>query len=227
MPLVVKDLVKETTTTTGTGTVTLAGAASGYQSFSAIGDGNTTFYCINLGSEWEVGLGTYTASGTTLSRDVVFASSNSGSAVNFSAGTKEVFCTYPAGTAVYTDGSGSYAAGSLTVSDSIGWRGMPQNAQSAAYTLAAGDAGKTIVHPASDNNARTFTIPANASVAFPIGTTITFINMINTVTISITSDTLYQAGSGATGSRTLSAYGVATAVKVGSTGWIISGNGLT
>ena len=110
---------------------------------------------------------------------------------------------------------------------SVGYTGMPQNAQSAAYTLVAGDAGKTIVHPASDNNARTFTIPANASVAFPVGTTITFINMINTVTIAITSDTLYQAGDGSTGSRTLAAYGIATAVKVSSTSWIISGNGLS
>ena len=110
---------------------------------------------------------------------------------------------------------------------SVGYTGMPQNAQSAAYTLVAVDAGKTIVHPASDNNARTFTIPANASVAFPVGTTITFINMINTVTIAITSDTLYQAGDGSTGSRTLAAYGIATAVKVSSTSWIISGNGLS
>jgi len=110
---------------------------------------------------------------------------------------------------------------------SVGYTGMPQNAQSAAYTLVAGDAGKTIVHPASDNNARTFTIPANASVAFPVGTTITFINMINTVTVAITSDTLYQAGDGSTGSRTLAAYGIATAVKVSSTTWIISGNGLS
>jgi len=110
---------------------------------------------------------------------------------------------------------------------SVGYTGMPQNAQSADYTTVAADAGKTIVHPASDNNARTFTIPANASVAFPVGTTITFINMINTVTIAITSDTLYQAGDGSTGSRTLAAYGIATAVKVSSTSWIISGNGLS
>lgn len=96
MPLVVKDRVKETTTTQGTGTVTLAGASSGYQSFSAIGNGNTTYYTIAGGAEWEVGIGTYTASGTTLSRDTVLASSNSGSAVNFSAGVKDVFVTYPA-----------------------------------------------------------------------------------------------------------------------------------
>ena len=103
MALVVKDRVKETSTTTGTGTFTLAGAVSGFQSFSAIGNANTTYYAIVGGSQWEVGLGTYTSSGTTLSRDTILASSNSGSAVNFSAGTKDVFCTYPAGKAVYGD----------------------------------------------------------------------------------------------------------------------------
>jgi hypothetical protein len=105
MPLVVKDRVNETSTTTGTGTFTLAGAVTGFQSFSAIGNGNTTYYTIVLqgGSEWEVGLGTYTSSGTTLSRDTVLSSSNSGSLVNFSAGTKNVFCDYPAPKAVYGD----------------------------------------------------------------------------------------------------------------------------
>ena len=98
MPFIVKDRVKETSTTTGTGTITLAGASSGFQSFSAIGNGNSTYYCIaaQSGTEWEVGIGTYTSSGTTLSRDSVLSSSNSGSLVNFSAGTKDVFVTYPA-----------------------------------------------------------------------------------------------------------------------------------
>ena len=98
MAFVVADRVKETTTTTGTGTITLAGAATGFQSFSAIGDGNTTFYTIagQGTSEWEVGIGTYTSSGTTLSRDQVFSSSNSGATVDFSAGIKDVFVTYPA-----------------------------------------------------------------------------------------------------------------------------------
>ena len=98
MALVLKDRVRETTTTTGTGTVTLAGAVTGFQSFTAIGDGNITYYCIaGQGTdEWEVGIGTYTASGTTLSRTTVLESSNSGNLVNFSAGTKDVFVTYPA-----------------------------------------------------------------------------------------------------------------------------------
>lgn len=105
--------------------------------------------------------------------------------------------------------------------------GVPLTSQSAAYQLVAADAGKSIVHPISDNNARTFTIPANGTVAYPVGTTITFINLINTVTIAITTDTMYLAGAGTTGSRTLAAYGMATAVKVTSTSWVISGNGLT
>src|SRR6056300_1542227 len=95
MALVVKDRVRETTTTTGTGTVTLAGAVTGFQSFSAIGDGNTTYYTITDGTDWEVGIGTYTASGTTLSRDTILESSNSGAAITL-AGTSNVFVTYPA-----------------------------------------------------------------------------------------------------------------------------------
>ena len=103
MAFVLKDRVKETSTTTGTGTFTLAGAVTGFQTFAAIGDGNTTYYAIVLqgGSEFEVGLGTYTSSGTTLSRDTILSSSNSNNAVNFSAGTKNVFCDYPAPKAVY------------------------------------------------------------------------------------------------------------------------------
>ena len=105
MALVLADRVKETTTTTGTGTVTLLGASSGFQSFAAVGNGNTTYYTIagQGTSEWEVGIGTYTSSGTTLSRTTVLASSNSGSLVTFSAGTKDVFVTYPAGKSVYWD----------------------------------------------------------------------------------------------------------------------------
>ena len=109
MAFVLADRVQETTTTTGTGTVTLAGAVTGFQSFAAIGNGNTTFYTIaeQSGSGWEVGIGTYTASGTTLSRDTILESSNSGSAVNFGAGTKNVFVTYPAERAVYGLTAGS------------------------------------------------------------------------------------------------------------------------
>jgi hypothetical protein len=106
---------------------------------------------------------------------------------------------------------------------------IPQNSQSTAYTLVATDAQKHILHPSADTTARTFTIPANASVAYPIGTALTFINQngAGVVTISINSDTLRLAGAGTTGSRTLAANGLATAIKVTSTEWIISGTGLT
>ena len=100
MALVLADRVQETTATTGTGTVTLAGAVTGYQTFAAVGNGNSTYYTIAGGAEWEVGIGTYTSSGTTLSRTTVLSSSNSGSLVNFSAGTKNVFVTYPASVSV-------------------------------------------------------------------------------------------------------------------------------
>ena len=110
MALVLKDRVKETTAVTGTGTATLLGAAAGYQSFSAIGNGNTTYYVIagQTTTEWEVGLGTYTSAGTTLSRTTILASSNGGSAVSFSAGTKDVWCDYPAARSVNYDGTGVY-----------------------------------------------------------------------------------------------------------------------
>jgi hypothetical protein len=103
MALVVKDRVKETTTTTSTGTYTLAGAVTGFQSFAVVGNGNSTYYTVTDGTNWEVGVGTYTSSGTTLSRDTILTSSNSGSAVNWGAGSKDVFLTYPAERSVFVD----------------------------------------------------------------------------------------------------------------------------
>ncbi len=484
MALVIADRVRETSTTTGTGTLTLGGAVAGYQTFSSgIGNGNTCYYAITLGSDWEVGLGTYTSSGTTLSRDTILASSNANAAVNFGAGTKDVFVTYPADKAVFKESGGNVAldvssssaalritqtgsgnalvvedstnpdstpfvvdttgrtkvggttsptlsgftaskldvlsnassggggatfqqwsadlygaqqmfiksrsstigtnavvssgdivgmmrfyaddgstfvpaadirvnvdgtpgtndmpgrlvfsttadgasspterfrisnfggwglaganygtsgtqaivsngnaaaptwqtivtpdatqtltnktlttpvistisnTGTLTLPTStdtlvgrattdtltnktisgasntltvdgtneVGYKNIPQNSQSAAYTLVLGDAGKHILHPSADTTARIFTIPANSSVAFPIGTAVTFVNQnsAGTITIAITTDTMRLAGAGTTGSRTLAANGVATAIKITSTEWIISGTGLT
>ncbi len=106
MALVVKDRVRETTNTTGTGTYTLAGAVTGFQSFSVIGNGNTTYYAASDGTNWEVGIGTYTSSGTTLARTTILESSNSGSAVNWGAGAKDIFVTYPAERSVYLNAAG-------------------------------------------------------------------------------------------------------------------------
>ena len=112
MALVLQDRVKETSTTSSTGTFTLAGASTGFQSFAAVGNGNTTYYAIvsQTLTEWEVGIGTYTLSGTTLSRTTVLASSNGGSLVNFSAGTKDVFVTYPSEKSVNLDAAGNATA---------------------------------------------------------------------------------------------------------------------
>ncbi len=125
----------------------------------------------------------------------------------------------------------SGASNTLTVdgTDAVGFRNIPQNSKSVAYTLVLTDSGKHIFHPSADTTARTFTIPANGSVAYPIGTAITFINQngAGVVTIAITTDTMRLSPAGTTGSRTLAANGSATCVKVTSTEWLISGSGLT
>jgi hypothetical protein len=127
-----------------------------------------------------------------------------------------------------TPASGNLSACTVDGTDAVGFRNIPQNSQSAAYTLVLADAGKHIFHPSSDANARTYTIPANGSVAYPIGTAITFINMTSqVVTIAITTDTMYLSSAGTTGSRSLAQYGSATAIKMTSTTWLISGSGLT
>jgi hypothetical protein len=113
--------------------------------------------------------------------------------------------------------------------DSKGYLGAPQVSQSAAYTLVLSDAGKHILHPSADVTARIFTIPANASVAFTIGDAVTFVNQNGggDITIAITTDTMRLAGAGTTGSRTLTANGIATAIKVTATEWLINGTNLT
>ena len=109
MALVINNRVRETTSTTGTGAVTLGGAVGGFQTFAAgIGNDNTTYYAISINSEseWEVGLGTLNADSSTLTRTTVLESSNGDAAVDFAAGSKEVFCTLPSEKAVYLDASG-------------------------------------------------------------------------------------------------------------------------
>jgi len=127
-----------------------------------------------------------------------------------------------------TPTSGTLSNCTVDGTNEVGFKNIPQNSQSASYTLVLADAGKHIFHPSTDANARTFTIPANSSVAYPIGTAITFINMTSqVVTIAITTDTMYLSSAGTTGSRSLAQYGSATAIKMTSTTWLISGSGLT
>lgn len=124
MALVIADRVKETTTTTGTGALSLGGAETNYVAFSsALADADTTYYAIvdYTNNDWEVGLGTYASAGNTLTRTTVLASTNAGSAVNLSAGTKDVFITYPSGKAVYGDASNDVRlGGNLYISNGAG-----------------------------------------------------------------------------------------------------------
>ena len=132
------------------------------------------------------------------------------------------------GGALGTPSSGTLSSCTVDGTDAVGFRNIPVNSQSAAYTAVLADSGKCIFHPSTDANARTFTIPANGSVAYPIGTAISFVNMTSqVVSIAITTDTMYLAGTGTTGTRSLAQYGTATALKLTSTTWIISGAGLT
>jgi len=146
MALALYDRVRETSTIVGTGTATLLGAVPGYQSFSVVGNANTTYYCIfNTGTtEWEVGIGTYTLSGTTLSRTTILSSSNSGSAVSFTAGTKDVFVTYPAGYTAFATNNASQSSGQVLTSNGTGvgptWQAAPAAAAGTltGATLASG-----------------------------------------------------------------------------------------
>ena len=159
------------------------------------------------------------------------SSANLASAVTDETGSGSlVFATSPTlvTPVLGTPTSGTLSGCTVDGTDSVGFRNVPINSQSAAYTAVLADSGKAILHPSTDANARTFTIPANGSVAYALGTAITFINMTSqVVTIAITTDTMYLAGTGTTGSRSLAQYGMATAVKMTSTTWIISGNGVT
>lgn len=200
-----------TTTATAAGTTTLTVASTRFQFFT----GSTTqTVALPVTSTLFTGL-TYTIANN--STGVVTVNSSGGNAVLVMGpqSVADIVCILTSGT----------TAASWSVQSN--YANVPQNSQSAAYTTVLSDAGKHILHPTADNNARTFTIDSNANVPYPIGTTITFVNQINTVTISITSDTLTLAGAGSTGSRSLAASGIATAMKIASTSWIISGVGLT
>ena len=193
----------------------VTGTAAGLTAGTVTTNANLTGHVTSVGNAAVLGSFTSAQLATALSNET-----GSGSAV---------FATSPTlvTPALGTPASGNLSSCTADGTDSVGFKNIPQNSKSAAYTLVLTDAGKHIFHPVGDNTARTFTIPANSSVAYPIGTAITFINMaVADVTIAITSDTLNLASEGTTGSRTLAQYGVATAIKMVATNWIISGNGL-
>ena len=243
MPLVIADRVRETSTTTGTGTLTLAGAVSGFQTFStAIGNTNTCYYTIVNGSEFEIGLGTVGAG--TLARTTVLKSSNAGSAVNFSAGTKDVFATYPADRAVLTDISqtltnktltsptlttpvlGTPTSGALSNctadgTNGVGYRNIPNSgAKTSSYTLVASDVGKFI----ELGTGGSVVVPASV---FAAGDAISIFNntsgSISNTCSAVT--TVYKGGTDADiASFSVTTRGVATILFITATVAVVTGN---
>ena len=218
MAHITKDRVADTSTTTGTGNITVSGTApTGYRTFSAVcAAGDTFFYNIAHQSlnEWESGLGTYSSAGV-FARTTVIESSNANAAVNFSAGTKDVFITLTAGKTVQLDPNGN-------ASDNKGeLRVLPANSQTAAYTLVATDHGKHISITTGG-----ITVPSGV---FGVGDNVTIFNNSgsNQTITQGTSVTLRQAGTANTGNRTLAQYGIATLLCVASNTFVISGAGLS
>jgi hypothetical protein len=229
----------------GSGTISAAAAATDYVAPSAYASVNgLTMATARLlgrttaggGAAEEISIG----SGLTLSGGSLSASGGSGTVTSVSVVSANGFggsvatasstpaITITTGVTGLLKGNGtgvSAAVAGVDYSAAV----LTLSSQSAAYTLVLGDANGGILHPSSDTTARTFTIPANSSVAYPIGTSLTFINQnsAGTVTIAINTDTMRLAGAGTTGSRTLTANGIATAIKVTSTEWLISGTNLS
>jgi hypothetical protein len=223
-----------------TGTLPVASGGTGAATLTAnnvlLGNGTSAVQVVAPGTAGNVLMsnGTTWSSATPTPSSQVYPGAGMAVSTGTAWGTSK---TTPTGdvvgtsdTQTLTNKTISGADNTLTVdgTNAVGFRNIPQNSQSAAYTLVLADAGKHILHPSTDANARTFTIPANSSVAYPIGTAVTFVNMTSqVVTIAITSDTLTLSPAGTSGSRSLAQYGSATALKIGSTQWLISGSGLT
>jgi hypothetical protein len=184
-------------------------------------------------SAWSISVtsaGSYLSlAGGTMTGAITFAAGQTFTGtLPLTGGTMTGNIVFNSGQPLGTPSSGTLSSCTVDGTDAVGFRNIPVNSQSAAYTAVLADSGKCILHPSTDANARTFTIPANGSVAYPIGTAISFVNMTSqVVSIAITTDTMYLAGTGTTGTRSLAQYGTATALKMTSTTWIISGAGLT
>jgi hypothetical protein len=200
--------------TTGSKNITL-----GYQAARYITGGSTELTSINnsiyIGHSTQASAATGVTNETVIGYNAIGLGSNTIAIGNLNTTSAKIF------------GALSMQVSSVTYS--VGYLEVPQVSKSVDYPLVLTDSGKHIFHPAADTTARTFTIPANGTVAFPIGSVLTFINegSAGTVTIAITTDVLVLAGAGTTGSRTLAANGIATAIKITSTKWMISGSGLT
>ena len=217
------------------GTGLTAGTSGGVLAYTASGtlasSGALTANALVIGG----GAGAAPSTTTTGTGVLTFlgtpSSANLASAVTDETGSGSlVFATSPTlvTPVLGTPTSGTLSNCTVDGTDAVGFRNIPINSKSAAYTTVLADSGKVIFHPSTDANVRTFTIDSNANVAYPLGTAITFINMTSqVVTIAITSDTMYLSSAGTTGSRSLAQYGSATAIKMTSTTWLISGSGLT
>jgi len=200
-----------------------------------------TAYWLVLAAKGDTGAGDVSGPASSVDDELALFNSTTGKLIKRASttgilkGTSGVLSAATAGTdyvapagALGTPSSGTLTNCTADGTDAVGFKNVPISSKSAAYTTVLADSGKVIFHPSTDANARTFTIDSNANVAYPLGTVLTFINMTSqVVTIAITSDTMYLAGTGTTGSRSLAQYGMASAIKMTSTTWIISGSGLT
>ena len=230
------------TSALATGTLPVSAGGTGAATLTAnnvlLGNGTSALQVVAPGSTGNV----LTSNGTTWASSAPAGQTYPGAGIANSTGSAwgTSYSTTGSGTVVVlatsptlvtpvlgTPTSGTLSNCTVDGTDSVGFRNIPQNAQTGSYTLVLADSGKHIYH-ASGAGAATYTIPANASVAYPIGTAITFVNMSATsISIAITSDTMYLAKDGTTGTRTLAQYGSATALKLTSTTWLISGSALT